>query len=233
MTATTEGGPARAALFVERDAETVRVRRRLKHHCTREEWGRPALRAAAIAACWRLSANLRAEGETLVAPAPVTLYRDPFTGAVVCADIRMPQDAGPRWIDPTGVPLLAPRTAGLVSERTTYEHWAEGPLPYTGDLEAVAPPDPTEDRDLQQVRHQNRWLRAAIDDALEPASDAIPHDLYRPTDLVDFRVRGVFSRLAPRVLESRQDTGGAALNADAKVILDGQTFSVSELIQEG
>lgn len=227
------GGPTRAALFIERDAEYVLVERKIRHHCTVDEWNSQPHRQAAIAEAWRLADNIRSEGDYLVTPSPVTLYRDPLSGAIVCADIQTPQDSGPKWITADGTRLVRPPVLlGLIRERTTYAVWAEGPLFYTGDHEAMAAPDPLRDQELQRIRHQNSWLRAAINDALEPALDPISKDIGSP-GLVDFRVRGIFRRRAPRVLETRQDTGGSALNGDAKLILDGQTFAVSELIQEG
>lgn len=219
----------RTALFVERDREVTHVIRRLKHHCTVEQWNTPLLRAGAIAECWRLSSSIRSEGQTLVSPLPVTLYADPLTGDVLYAYVHT-SEAGGKWIDPkTGSALLCVSTVGLVKQATSYATWAEGPLPYTGDLGGMAPPDPFMDRGLQQARHRNGWLREAIDAAAEPAMDAIPHDLWggsAATGFVDFRVRGLFSQSQVRVLESKQADG------DARLVLDGQTFSVSELVQE-
>jgi hypothetical protein len=40
-------------------------------------------------------------------------------------------------------------------ERTTYAHWAEGPLPHL-DLDMQAAKTPDTDRDIQYLRHQNR-----------------------------------------------------------------------------
>lgn len=198
------------ALFVEADRKTILVRRRIKHHCTREEWDSPSLRAAKIAEAWRLTATtIRSEGETLVSPSPVELYRDPITGAVVCADIRMPGQ-GARWIDVQGHPLLwPPRLIGLRRERTTYEHWAEGPLVYTGDHAAIAAAlDPLTQQSLQRVRHQNAALRAKIDAAVAPAFDPVALDAGHP-EFVDFRVRGIFERSDLRTVQSKQ-TGEAA-----------------------
>lgn len=232
MQSATTGGPTRAALFVERDPEYVLVERKIRHHCTREEWANPVYRQAAISEAWRLADNIRSEGDYLITPSPVTLYCEPMTGGVVCADVQTPQDGGPKWIDAQGTKLLGPpQLVGLMRTRTTYAQWAEGPLPYTGDHEALAGPDPLADTETQRVRHQNRWLRQAIDDALEPALDPVARDAGH-TEYVDFRVRGIFRRRAPRVLETRQDVGGSALNGDAKIVLDGQTYSVSELMRE-
>lgn len=221
-------GP-RPALFVERDREVTHVIRRLKHHCTVEAWNNPLQRAAAIAECWRLSSSIRSEGQTLVSPLPVTLYADPVSGDVLYAYVHTSEASG-KWIDPkTGATLLCVSTVGLVKQATSYATWAEGPLPYTGELDGQAPPDPFADRDLQAARHKNRWLRAAIDEAAAPALDAIPHDLWAgsaATGFVDFRVRGLFSQPQVRVLESKQADG------DAKLVLDGQAFSVTELVQE-
>lgn len=214
---------AGAALFVEADRKTILVRRRIKHHCTREEWNNPAQRAARIAEAWRLTAaNIRAEGETLVAPAPVTLWRAPFSGRVVYADIRLPSDTTARWIDASGVPLLFPPFLfGLVSEQTTYAEWAEGPLVYTGNHAAVAAADPLRDRDLQRVRNQNRHLREKIDAAIAPSFDPVALDAGH-AEYVDFRVRGIFERSDLRTLQSKQ-TGEAA-----KLILADGTIEIRD-----
>ena len=197
------------ALFVEADHKVILVRRRIKHHCTREEWDIPARRLAKIAEAWRLTQDtIRSEGETLVTPAPVTLYRDPLSGAVVCADIQLPQDGRPRWIDAQGHPILFPPALfGLRRERTTYAEWAEGPLVYTGEHAAVAAPDPLQDRDLQRVRHQNAALRERIDAAIMPSFDPVALDAGHP-EYVDFRVRGIFERPDLRTIQSKQ-TGEA------------------------
>lgn len=212
-----------STLFVEADRRTVLVRRRIVHHCTREEWASPAHRAAKIAECWRLTqANIRSEGETLLTPSPVVLYRDPLTSEVVCADIQMPGDTRPRWIDAQGRPLLfPPLLMGLVRERTTYADWAEGPLDYTGDHEAVAAPDPLQDRHLQMIRHQNRHLKAKIDAAIAPSFDPIALDAGHP-EYVDFRVRAICERLDLRTLHSKQ-TGEAA-----KLILADGTIEIRD-----
>lgn len=213
-----------SALFVEADRRTILVRRRIKHHCTREEWANPASRAAKIAEAWRLTAaTIRAEGETLVSPSPVTLYRDPLTGAVVCADIRLPHHAGPVWINARGnALLLPPLLVGLRRERTTYEHWAEGPLVYTGDHAAVsAASDPLTVQSLQRVRHQNAALREKIDAASGPLFDPVALDAGHP-EFVDFRVRGVFERSDLRTLQSKQ-TGEAA-----KLILADGTVEIRD-----
>jgi hypothetical protein len=197
------------AVFVEADRKTILVRRRIKHHCTRDEWANPVQRQARIAECWRLTADtIRSEGETMLSPSPVVLYRT-VTGTVLYADIRLPADRGPRWIDPQGVPLLFPPILfGLLREETTYAHWAEGPLDYMGDHAAVAAPDPFADRDLQRVRHQNAALRAKIDAAVAPSLDPIALDAGHD-EFIDFRVRGIFERSDLRTIESKQ-TGEAA-----------------------
>lgn len=212
-----------AALFVELDRKVIMVRRRIKHHCTREEWDQPARRAAKIAEAWRLTADtIRSEGETFVEPSPVVLYRTPVTGKVVCADIRLPSDPGPRWIDAKGYPLLFPPSlAGLIREPTTYAHWAEGPLPYVGNHSAVAAPDPFSDRSLQRVRHQNAAIRERIDAAIAPSLDPIALDAGHP-EYVDFRVRGIFERSDLRTLASKQ-TGEAA-----KLILVDGTITIRD-----
>ena len=218
-------GPSHGtALFVEADRKTIRVRRRIKHHCTEAEWYDPIHRQARIDEAWRLTADtIRAEGETFLFPSPVTLYRDPLTGRVLFADIQLPHQGGPRWIDTQGRPLLvAPFTAGLVRESTTYAVWAEGPLPYFGAHEALAPPDPLQDRHLQRIRHQNRHLRSRIDPAIAPSFDPIAldagHDEY-----IDFRIRGIFERDDLRTINSMQ-TGEAA-----KLVVAGETITIRDL----
>jgi hypothetical protein len=212
-----------SALFVEADRKTILVRRRIKHHCTREEWSNPARRLAKISEAWRLTiANIRSEGETFVSPSPVVLYRDPVSGVVLFADIQLPHHGSPRWIDAQGHALLfSPLTVGLIREPTTYAAWAEGPLPYFGDHAAVAAPDPLQDRNLQRVRHQNGALREKIDAAIAPSFDPIAldagHDEY-----VDFRVRGIFSRYDLKTLESKQ-TGEAA-----KLVLADGTIDIRD-----
>lgn len=197
--------PTGTALFVEADRRTILVRRRIKHHCTREEWDNPARRAAKIAEAWTLTQSaIRAEGERFLHPSPVTLYRDVLSGAVVVADISLPHDAAPRLIYPDGTPVLfTPVLAGLVRERTTYAHWAEGPLPYFGNHAAVAAPDPLQDRHLQQIRHRNRHLREKIDAAIAPSFDPIALDA-GDDEYVDFRVRGIFERDDLRTIQSKQ-----------------------------
>lgn len=214
---------AGAALFVEADRKVIRVRRRIVHHCTREEWAHPALRAAKLAEAWRLTAaNIRSEGETLVAPSPVVLYRDPLSGEVLFADIQLPHHGTPRWIDTQGRPLLlAPSTLGLVREPTTYAYWAEGPLPYRGEHEAIAAPDPLADRHLQWVRNRNAALRAAIDAAIVPSFDPIALDAGHP-EYVDFRVRAICERSDLRTIASKQ-TGEAA-----KLVLADGTIEIRD-----
>lgn len=211
------------ALFVEADRRTIAVRRRIKHHCTREEWANPARRLAKIAEAWRLTAaNIRAEGETFTSPSPVVLYRAPLTGAVLFADIQLPHHGAPRWIDTQGRPLLfRPLTAGLIVERTTYAEWAEGPLPYFGAHSAVAAPDPLQDRHLQRIRHQNRFLREKIDAAIAPSFDPIALDAGHE-EYVDFRVRGIFERPDLKTLDSKQ-TGEAA-----KLVLSDGTIEIRD-----
>jgi hypothetical protein len=152
----------------------------------------------------------------------VTLYRHPLTAAVVVADIQLPHHGRPVWIDAQGRPLLFPPfLAGLVRERTTYDTWAEGPLPYFGAHEAVAAPDPLADRSLQRVRHQNRALKAKIDAAIAPSFDPIAidagHDEY-----VDFRIRGIFERPDIKTINSLQT------NEASKLVIAGETVTIRD-----
>lgn len=210
------------AVFVEADRKVILVRRRIKHHCTREEWDTPAHRARKIAEMWRLTeAHIRSEGERFVGPSPVTLYRDAL-GRVVCADIRLPHDPGPRWIDPQGRPLLLPPVLfGLRPEQTTYAHWVEGPLTYLGDHAAVLAPDPLGDRAVQRVRHQNAALREKLDAALGLDDRTLALDAGHP-EYVDFRGRCIVERSDLRTLASKQ-TGEAA-----KLILADGTIEIRD-----
>jgi hypothetical protein len=212
-----------SALFVEADRKVIRARRGIKHHCTREEWSNPARRLAKIAEAWRLTAaNIRAEGETLVSPAPVILYRHPITGQVALIDLIVAGPTGIRWRTATGAALVGtPLTLGLVHEETTYGVWAEGPLPYFGDHASVEAPDPLQDRHLQRIRHQNRYLREKIDAAIEPSFDPIALDAGHE-EYVDFRVRGIFERYDLRTLQSKQ-TGEAA-----KLVLADGTIEIRD-----
>ena len=208
---------AGSALFVEQDRRTVLVRRIIVGTCTYGEWVNPIHRATAIACLWEAAANIRSEGETLLGPSPVTLYTHPVTGAVVYANVQT------HWIDPTGNRLLGkPLVLGLWPTETTYAQWAEGPRPYVGDHEALAPPDPLQDRQLQEVRSRNRWLRELIDPAIAPSFDPIAQDAGRD-DLVDFRVRAICSRDDFRVLISKQ-TGDASA-----VLVDGEKITMDEI----
>lgn len=217
MTDTLSRPSTGATLFVEQDQRTLLVRRIMVGTCTIAEWNSPARRAAAIAGLWAIAGNVRSEGETVLGPAPVTLYRNPFTGAALYADIQN------GWIDARGNRLLfQPSTFGLLKEQTSYAQWAEGPRLYVGDHEALPAPSPLEDRQLQEVRHRNSWLRALIDPAIEPSFDPIAQDAGRD-DLVDFRVRAICSRLDHRVLISKQ-TGDAAT-----VLVDGERIGMDEI----
>lgn len=213
-----------AALFIQQDSQRVYKRRRIKHSCTLEEWLSPAHRAAKIHEAWRLAAqNIRSEGFELVTPCPVTLYRDPTTGTVVFADIKNPTDKASLFIDRLGTAILFPKLTGLIPERTTYAHWAEGPLPYMGDAPIEAP-DPLRDRHLQYLRNQNSDIKAVIDAAMEGSRDQIAQTV-EFKGIVDFRVRGVFATQAPTIFDSKQT------NQEAAVRLDGQMVPVADLTQ--
>lgn len=197
-------------LHVERDASYILVCRVLVGTCTREEWDRPEHRRLTIARAWQHAADaLRVEDEELVAPLPVTLYRD-HMGRVVCADISLP--GRPRkLVTPEGRPAVAtPADLALARvERTTYAHWAEGPLPHL-DLDMRQATTPDTDRDIQYLRHQNRALMELIDASMSPSEWAPEANTVQADDgLVDFRMRGVFRRRDYRQLVSKQ-TGEAS-----------------------
>ncbi len=208
--------PSGTALFVEQDQRTVLVRRLIVGTCTLAEWRNPMHRQAAIDGLWQAAGNIRSDGETLLGPAPVTLYRDVLTSEILYANI---QD---RWITAKGDRLIGiPSTLGLWPEQTTYANWAEGPRFYAGDHEAQAAPDPLLDRQLQEIRSRNRWLRELIDPAIAPSLDPVARDAGKD-DLVDFRVRAICSRDDHRVLISKQTSSAAA------VLLDGERIGIDE-----
>lgn len=205
-------------LFVERDAARVRIIRKVVGTCTLDEWDNPSRRQAAIDGLWRvLATTIRSENQTLIGPLPVIVWADPLTGRDVLAH------NGRAWIDATGNPILGqPSTAGLVKRRTTYAHWAEGPRIYAGDHAPEAAPSPLLDRQLQEVRSRNRWLRELIDPAIEASFDPVAKDGGQD-DLVDFRVRAIVEADDYRVLVSKQ-TGDAAAILD-----DGDTIGLDEI----
>lgn len=203
------------ALHVEADRQYILVRRSIQGTCTRDEWDSPAHRKLAIAKAWKHAIGaLRSEDEQFVAFAPVALWCDRMTGAVVVADARLPQDADGRWLTPDGRKLMGrPRLDGLVARRTSYARWAEGPLPHVStEMEAAHTPD--EDRDIQYLRHQNRALRELIDGALAPSEWAASANTHADDGLVNFRIRGVFQRADYRRLISKQTGESSGLLLD-------------------
>lgn len=226
MATSIEGGPTRPALFIEQDSEQRVIRRRIVHACEQDRWFHQGHRQAAIREAWDLArSTVGAENMQFIAPAPVTLYCDPRTGAVRYADIRHPGESAPRWIDPLGRQVRFPMTDGLVTIRTSYMHWAEGPLPYMGEAPHDAP-DPLADRNIQYIRNQNSSLRAVIDSALAAANDKIPQDVVIQ-GWVDFRVRGYFSINELPSFVSKQT------NQEALVKIDGQMVPTDQLWSEG
>lgn len=208
------------ALFVQRDTTHHPVLRRLRGSCTREEWDVPAWRQAAIARTGQQAIEqLRAEGLTFLAWAPVALRFDAQTHGLLWAEIDLPGQPV-KFISPVGDPLLgrpadAPR--GIMTVKTTYATWAEGPLMAIVPLddEPTALPD-----DVTRVLAQStRPLRERITAALGVTATS-PQARKRADTLerVDFRLRGVFSRPDYTVLVSKQ-TGEDAklLTADGVV----------------
>jgi hypothetical protein len=205
-------------LFVERDRARVRIIRKVVGTCTLSEWRHPVHRQAAIDGLWSaLAGSIRSENQALIGPLPVSVWSDPMTGTDVLAH------NGRAWIDARGNPLLGqPSTAGLVRRRTTYAHWAEGPRAYAGDHAPEDAPSPLLDRQLQEVRSRNRWLRDLIDPAIAPSFDPVAKDAGKD-DLVDFRVRAIVEADDYRVLVSAQ-TGDAAIVLD-----DGDRIGLDEI----
>lgn len=218
--------PSGTALHVLRDAEYIVYTRSLVGTCTRDEWDRPAYRRLAIARAWeRAVSAIRAENETFVAFAPVTLYCDPQTGAVHFADISLPGATTPKLVTANGTRVVsapANLAAAFTIQRTTYARWAEGPLPHVS-LDTQRGPTPDDDRDIQYLRHQNASLRALIDGALGPAEWAdVPHDSRVDDGLVDFRIRGAFGRQELRRFDSKQTGDVSAL------VIDGAAVSATD-----
>jgi hypothetical protein len=156
----------------------------------------------------------------LIGPTPVTLYRDPLTHTVVCADISLPGQPS-RLVTPTGQPALA-HLADLALtyavERTTFARWAIGPLPHL-DLDMRAAKTPDEDRDIQYLRNQNGALRELIDASLAPSEWAPEANTVRADDgLVDFRVRGVVRRRDFKRFDSKQGAGVSGIVLDGKLM---------------
>lgn len=202
----------KTALFIERDATYVTIVRKLRGTMTREEWDQPAFRQAQITAHWQKAlADIREWDATaeFITPLPVTLYVSPVTGAVTVADIGR-ESGKPIWITPLGMNLLAaPDLTHTVIRRTTYAHWAEGPLRHV-ELGLVDAPTPAHDPEIQRLRAQNSSVRKLIDDVLknDASWDQAPRQ-WSPSDdldLVDFRIRGVFRVKDFQPMDSKQAT---------------------------
>ena len=198
------------AIYVERDPSYLLVRRRMVGTMTRAEWDSPALFQAALDRWWALAKRaIRVEDEEFVTEQPVTVYRQPGTGRVVFADIRMERRGPPSLITPDGRPLASwpaePSGQGWLHHNTSYAAWAEGPLPHT-EPDMGPALTPLDDPEVQAVRSQNRALRDLIDGALSPTNYA-QAARERPTteNIVDFRIRGIFRRRDYKVLRSLQD----------------------------
>lgn len=172
------------AIYVERDRRYVAVIRRIRGSCPREEWDHPAHRRAAIDRAWEAAERaLRLEGYELLTPAPVVVpIRDQMTGGVIG-----------HW-------------------RTTYRHWAEGPLPH---LDTSPVPLPPLSDEVQQARAENSAVRERLDALLVGAQVAPPPRQVFDDGWVDFRIKGVFRRADYRVLRSLQS------GEDAKLLLEG------------
>lgn len=213
------------ALFIENDIAWVPVIRKLRGECTLEEWNTPAHRDAAVARVWRDGiANIRSEDEFFITHHPVVLYLRRSDQQLLAADIRQKRSDPPCFIDAKGLPLfhtyLPP--SDVVRVKTTYAHWAEGPLPhYEGEVSAA--PTPDTDRELQYLLNQNSAIREAVEKAMGPGDYADQSLVFDSSKgMVDFRVRGFFKRREYRQLQSKQveDSLGKLITHDGIVDMD-------------
>ncbi|MFN8525113.1 MAG: hypothetical protein U0821_18610 [Chloroflexota bacterium] len=185
-------------LFVERDRRMIEVIRRIRGSCERSEWENPHHRDAAIHRVWEVARKrLGAQGYEFVCALPLILELTQWP------DLRETD----RW-EGTAQPLV--RRPDRIYWNTTYLHYAEGPLPH---LDYSPAPPPPEDPVLVAAAANNRALADRIARAAGPARDAPLARTVLPSDLVDFRVKGVFRCADFRVLVSRQT------NEDAKLML--------------
>lgn len=217
------------ALFIERDASYVPMVRKLRGTMARQEWDHPGYRAAALKRAWDFAlAHIKQSDPTaeFLCPLPVTLYCAPVTGAVIVADISR-DGVTPTWITATGdLRIVPPLVDHAIVRRTTYAHWAEGPLPHL-EMELLSAPTPHQDREVQRLRAQNRAIRDKLDAALAPNNWAAAPASFDPgsmANLIDFRVRGVFRVRDHRVIESKQSDSAKLRITDGMIDFgeDGQ-----------
>ena len=184
-------------LFRQDDPAYLLVSRRLRSSCTREQWDSPSAFAEVLRHDWsRAIADLAREGYEFVTPAPVTLYRR-VDGTVAFADTRRRLTDPPRYVLPGGQKLAAKRVpkGQFAIHRTTYMHWAEGPL-FHVELGMQKAPTPLDDPIIQYYRHQNAALRELIDSNMTraefaPYANVAQHD---SPDIVDYKIAGIFKR---------------------------------------
>ncbi len=216
------------ALFVQQDAETVLVRRSLRATCYREEWDVPRFRQAAIDKAWAAGVvAMKAVGDyTFITPSPVTLYRDK-AGEVLYADIRTAATAPAHliWPDGRNISFLPALLPGAV-QRTTYAHFAEGPLPH---IELMAGPGGLSDDDKRIIDSMpNSALRERARQALEGAGTST--EARTAPDMrerVDFMIRGIFSIPDNTVLVSKQSDQGSKLVLPGGSVWDGRDDEIA------
>ncbi len=204
------------ALFVQRDAATVLVPRSLRASCSREEWDNPRWRQAQIDKAWAAGVHaIKATGDyTLVTPAPVTLFRG-SDGEVLYADIRTNPTAKPKLIWPSGKAVaFLPALRPAVVQRTTYAHFAEGPLIHI-ELTAPSPGLSADDKRAIDMM-PNSALRERMTAAMGPSTGSAEAQTAPDTrERIDFIIRGIFSMPDLTVLVSKQSEQGS------KLVLDG------------
>lgn len=209
------------ALFVQRDAQYHLVRRRLRGTCTREQWDNPRWRQAAIDRAWAAGIDaVRDDGLEFVCPAPVTLIYG--GGSLICADIRLGPKQPPMWVYPDGRKMPLPPLLNFATvRRTTYKHWAEGPLIHVELMSSPKAMNAADKRAIDSL--PNAALREAATKALAvTAYSAEAQDAPDMRDLVDFRIRGIFKAKDYTVLASKQSDQGSKLVLPDGSVWDGR-----------
>jgi hypothetical protein len=208
------------ALFVQRDAAYHLVRRRLRGTCTREQWDNPRWRQAALDRAWAAGIDaVRDDGLEFVCPAPVTLIYS--GGSVFCADIRLSPKSPPMWVYPDGRKMPLPPLLNFVTvRRTTYKHWAEGPLIHVELMSSAPGLNAADKRAIDAL--PNAALREAATKALGATAYSVEaQDAPDMRNAVDFRIRGIFKAKDYTVLASKQSHQGSKLVLPDGSLWDG------------
>ncbi len=215
-------------LYVQRDPRYVVQRKNLRYPCTREEWGQPRWRQQAIDRAWARGLEaIRATGNfEFVAVSPVLLYK--MLDKVLYANIA-PPGRRPEFIYPDGESMDPSKAVlPMATIGTTYNKWAEGPLPNLTLTEETS--GGISDEDRRVIESQRKVIRDRAMAALEgPSMAPIAGDINDcEPQMVDFRIRGYFRCLDYTVLLSRQPGGESKLITSDGVIEHGYADKVKE-----